>query len=168
MANYDTWIIATLTDANGDSAQMRIPLGPVAEATTLTGFATTIAAYITALGAPGTITNAKVTSIVGSFLYEKANPTGAVNAVYSSVTDGARLNFLNSLGGKGVSTIPAPVPAVFGAAPNEDTVDAGGVVATYITWYEATAAAGGSHLNLYNGGVKVGRGARKRAQHKVG
>ena len=167
MANYDTFIVLDLTDANGNRASMRVSLGSVADTVTLAVFAANITAALTALGAPGTITNAKVTSAVGSFVYEKASPSGALDAQYSGVEDGARISMVNSLGGKISSTIPAPVPAVFGAAPNEDTVDSAGPAAAWIAYLAGHAVSNGSVTNVYNGGVKVGRHARRRAQHRV-
>lgn len=167
MANYEWTYHLQLTDANGNRASMTVPGGMVSDATTLAQLATDMAGLITALGVPGTITNAKVTSQSASFLISKANPGGAIDAEYSGVEDGARMNFLNSVGGKGILTVPAPVAAVFATVPNEDTVDTGGPVAALITWYEAHAIGNGSALNVYNGGVKVGRHARRRAQHRV-
>jgi len=169
VANYDTFITVTLTDANGDTARMRVSNGITADTATLASLAgaSGVSGFLTALGAPGTITNAKVTSVVVSFLYEKAGPAGAVDAEFASVTDGARMNFLNSLGGRGIVTVPAPIAAVFGATPNEDTVDPAGPIAALITWLEAHNYDGANLLNVYNGGMKVGRNARRRAQHKV-
>lgn len=167
MASYQTQIGLTLTDANGDTAQMRFPLGEVDDTTTMTTLAGQVTALLTALGAPGTITNAKVTSATVSFLYEKAGPTGAVDAEYSRVSNGARLNFLNSGGGRGTTTIPAPIAAIFGAAPNEDVVDPTSAVSAFIAWYIAHVDGNGSVLNIYNGGVAVGKHARRRAQHKI-
>ncbi len=102
-----------------------------------------------------------------SFLYEKASPSGAVNAEYSTIEDGARLSFLNSQAGRGQMTIPAPVAAIFAAPPNESTVDPTTAVSALITWYEANVSDQDALLNVYNGGVKVGRHARRRAQHRV-
>jgi hypothetical protein len=167
MANYETRFVLTLTDANGNSAKMEAPSGLISDATTMAQLATGINGMITAVGAPGTITNAKVTSAVVTILIEKANATGAVDAQFSGVEDGARLNFLNSSGGRGSSTIPAPIPAVFGAAPNQDVVDPAGAAAAYIAWYTAHVNDQTALLNVYNGGVKVGHHSRKRAQRKV-
>ena len=169
MANYMVDMILTLTDANGDTARMSVPLGQLADTNTLANLATTATGAITALGAPGVITNAKVTSLSFNVLFEKANPTGALDAQFSSVSDGARLNFNNSVGQTGVSTIPAPVPGVFGTAPNEDVVLVGGAAAAWIAFYVAHASRDSTHnIDVYNGGMKVGRSPNKRAQHKVG
>jgi|SRR5579862_800729 len=167
MANYHTEIVATLTDANGQRANMSFDTGLNPDTTTLATLATQANGFLTALGAPGTITNAKVTSLRVSFLLEKASPSGAVDAEYSLVTDGARLSFLNSQAGRGSTTIPAPISGIFAATPNEDTVDPSSAVSTFIAWYEANVAANNALLNVYNGGVKVGRHARRRAQHRV-
>jgi hypothetical protein len=167
MASYDVYVTLTLTDANGDTAHMRVNLGTTPDTGTLAALANDTGLLLTALGAPGTITNAKVTSATVSFLYEKAGPSGAVDAEYSGVSDGARLNFLNSQGGRGQVTIPAPVTAVFATAPNENVVDSGGPVAALITFLEAHYFDGSNPLNVYNGGRKVGRHAPRRAQHKV-
>lgn len=167
MANYEINVHLTLTDVNGDTATMVIPQGVLTDTNTVAQLVTDTNAAITALGAPGTITNAKVTSASIYILVEKANPSGAVDAQYSRVRDKAILNFLNSSGEKGVLSIPAPVAAVFGTAPLEDVVDASGPVSTLITYYTANAAH--SHLlNVYNGGRKGGGKSSRRAQHKVG
>lgn len=168
MANYDAWLTLELTDANGDTAKMKVPFGEVPDTVTIATLAGQVVTALTALGAPGVITNAKVTSAVVSFLQEKANVTGALDAQYSSVTDGARLSFISTAGDKSQTTIPAPVPGVFGATPNESTVLVGGSAAAWITYYASHALGTGGSAFLYNGGVKVGRHARKRAQHKVG
>lgn len=167
MANFTGEVTLGLTDANGDRATMSFDSGIYPDTTTLATAATFVSSLLTALGAPGTITNAKVTSARFGFLYEKANPSGAVDAEYGSVTDGARLNFLNSAGGRGSTVIPAPISGIFAAAPMESTVDPASAVAAFITWYEAHVAGNGQLLNVYNGGVKVGRHARRRAQHRV-
>jgi hypothetical protein len=137
------------------------------DGTTLSAIQTISTGFLTALGAPGAVTNAKVTSTGVHVLFEKASPVGAVDAEFSSVTDGARIALLNTAGGHGSFTIPAPVVGVFGAAPNEDVVDITGAAAPVIAYFEANAQASGSPLNVFNGGVKVGRHARRRAQHKV-
>lgn len=167
MANYYLETTLTLTDANGDTAQLKFPVGDTTDTITLAAMVADVNALITALGAPGTITNAKVTSAKITALVLKANPTGALNAQFSQVTDGARLNFLNSAGGRGVLVVPAPIPTVFAGPPNEDVVDSGGPIAALITYYTGHASHEGGLLNVYNGGVKVGRHARRRAQHKV-
>lgn len=166
MANLKVQYVWTLTDANGDTATMTMQ-EVLNDGTTLSAIQTISTGFLTALGAPGAITNAKVTSTGVHVLFEKASPAGAVDAEFSSVTDGARISLLNTSGGRGSFTIPAPVPAVFGAAPNEDVVDVAGAAAPLIAYFETNAQDSGSALNVYNGGVKTGRHARRRAQHKV-
>ena len=167
MATYAVSYHLTLTDANGNTAQMVVPAGDLTDTATVANLVTNITGLLTALGAPGTITNAKVTSARISILEEKASPSGAVDAEFSGVEDGAQLNFQNSQGARGILRIPAPIPTVFAAAPNENVVDPGGPVSALITWYVAHAGSGINLINVYNGGVKVGRHARRRAQHKV-
>ena len=167
MADYAVAHTLTLTDANGDTAKMKIDQGLVVDSTTVAQLISQTDALITALGAPGVITNAKVTSATITILKEKASPTGALNSEYSSVTDGARLNFVSSGTNKWVTTIPAPVPACFGATPNEEVVDPTGPLAAWITAFESVVLGIGVANPVYNGGVKVGRHARRRAQHKV-
>lgn len=168
LANYLVTLDLTLQDASGDQSRMRIPIGQQPDTALLSDLATIMAAALTALGSPGTITNAKVTAAAISVIYERANPSGAINAAYSSVSDGAQLNFANSLGGKGISRIPAPVTGVFGSPPNDDVVLASGPVSAWITFYTGHAAHDVNLLNVYNGGVKTGRHANRRAQHKIG
>jgi hypothetical protein len=169
VANYDLLMTLGLTDANGDRAQMRVNLGTVGDTLTLAVAVANVTAALAALGAPGVITNAKVTSAGLFVLVEKANPTGALDAQFSSVQDAAKISLLNSLAGKGSSSIPAPVPGVFGASPNQETVDPGGAAAPWIAYLVSHAATPGSAslLNVYNGGVKVGKHATRRAQHRV-
>lgn len=87
------------------------------------------------------------------------------DAVYPSVTDGARLRIANGAGAVGGLTIPAPKDAVF--VPGQTYVDQAGSAAALITFITSHATdVAGTVLNLYISGVKVGRGARRRQSNK--
>lgn len=166
MANYRCYLNVTLTDSDGDQSKMRIDLGPIADTATIAGLATDMSGFIAALGAPGTITNAAVTEQSVSIVLSKATFTSALNAQFAQVEDQARLQFANSAGDRASLSIPAPIPGVFASPPNQDVVDFAGPVGAIIAWF--TAHAGGpTLLNIYEGGVKVARRARRRAQHRV-
>jgi|SRR5579872_5458840 len=167
MANYDAFYEIQFTDINGDTALMRVR--------TALPDTTTFAAAVTGLGALVTdtaaLTNAKVTRQSFSVLVNEAQylvgTSPPNNAEYSSVTDGARLNFADGSGDRMSVTIPAPVEAVFG--PNSNVVDSTEAdVATFIAQIAATArpAVGGA-FNLYKGGIKVGRRARRRVSRLI-
>lgn len=167
MANFITTLHIGLIDANGNKSKMSVDFGQVPEATTITAVNTIVAAGITALGAPGTITNCKVTDVSWTVLVTRASADGAVDAEYSTVNDGARLTFDASDGGQASSTIPAPVAAIFGATPNENTVDPTSAVSTWIAFMEGHEESQSVLTNVYRSGVKTGRHAPRRAQHRV-
>jgi hypothetical protein len=162
MANYKGAYTFEIVDVNGDHAVMRIPTLQI-DTRTLAQLATTSSAIGATIVA---MTNGKVVKtgitfdfVTAQFLVGTAPPT---NAEYSSVTDGARLQFSNSLRERLSSTVPAPREALFGAASNVvDSTQAD--VAAFIAEIAAAATgASGTAFNLYEGGVKTGRGARRR------
>lgn len=166
MASYRCYLNVTLCDSDGDLSKQRIDLGPLPDTDTIAGLNTVMQGYLTALGGPGTITNACVTEASISIVISKATFAAALNAQYSQVEDQARLQFANSAGDRASLSIPAPIAAVFSSPPNQDTVNFAGAIAPVIAWF--TAHAGGpALLNIYEGGVKVARRARIRAQHRV-
>lgn len=165
MASYELAYDIQITDVNGDSASMRIrSLYP--DTTTIAGLATTAAANVTAVAA---CTNGKVTSSGVTILFNRAQISAGTapppaSAVYPSVTDGARLTFNNSNGLARVVVVPAPLLSDFITGSN--TVNPGDTnIGALITQIEALADIDGS-TNLYQGGVKVGRHARRRPTRK--
>ena len=162
MANYRTQYDFEVVDVNGDTANIRIQtLQP--DTRTFAQMVTTTGALATAIIAcsNGKIIRQGFSVLVNEaqFLVGTSPPT---NAEYSSVTDGARLQFANSLGERGSITVPAPLETDFGSASNVvDSLDTN--VAALIALLQASmVGASGTALNLYKGGIKVGRRARVR------
>lgn len=165
MANYPAELEYQITDVNGDSALVRI--------TTLTTDTTVVSGLVSLLNSTGALiaacTNGKVTSQGFRFNQFKAQISAGTapppaSATYPSVTDGARLTFANSAGGRRVVVIPAPLLTDFVTGTN--TVDPGDAnISALITGLEAISDLDGA-TNLYEGGVKVGRHSRKRPARK--
>ncbi len=162
MANYTFEYTYEYVDVNGDIATMRIP-SFTGDSRTLAQLATTSAAIGTAINActngKAIRTGVSVLFIEAQLIVGTAPPT---NAEYSSVTDGARLQFANGVGSRMSLTIPAPLESDFGGTSN--VVDSTGAnIGALIAIIEADAAdKGGNLFNLYKGGIKVGRRARRR------
>ena len=162
MANYKGSYTVEIVDINGDHAVMRIPTLQI-DTRTLAQLATTSGALGTAIVA---LTNGKVVKTGFSFDIVTAQylvgATPPFNAEYSSVTDGARMQFSNALRERMSATVPAPLEHVFGA--NSNIVDSTQAdVAAFIALIAADATgASGTAFNLYEGGVKTGKGARRR------
>ncbi len=165
MASYEIYYEYQITDINGDSAQTRM-VSVNADTATLAGLATTAAAT-GALIAP--LTNGKITSTGIHVVLTRAQISAGTapppaDLKYPSVTDGARLAFGSTAGPARSVTIPAPVEAVFKTGTL--TVNpAQSDVAAFITQMEAFTGVGGA-ANLYEGGVKTGRHARRRVTRK--
>jgi hypothetical protein len=88
------------------------------------------------------------------------------DAVFPSVTDGARIVIANGSGAKGGLTVPAPRETAFVAG--QTYVDPAGAASALITFLTGHATdIGGTLLNLYISGTKVGRGARRRVSNKA-
>ena len=166
MANYDIYYDITLTDVNGDSATTHVK-SVNADTAALAGMSTTATAVANVIGA---CSNAKVTAIGLHTTFTKAQISAGTapppaNATYPSVTDGARLQFANSAGDRRAVTVPAPLLADFITGSN--TVNASNTnVAALIAELEALNDPQGG-TNLYEGGVKTGRHARRRASRKT-
>lgn len=169
MANYRLRYTQQIADVDGQLATTSF------EATSPD--TTTVAQLITKLNAFGAAlaaaTNGKAVrasvSVLGleaQIIPGSAPPT---DATYPSVTDGARLNFSNSGGSTSHITIPAPTESTFLPAPQRDFVDPAGDAATLIAFIQTSATdTGQAYLNLYQGGIKTGRGARRRRSPKPG
>jgi len=170
MTAYRIHFTQTVADIDGNLANVRVGFGNVDDTTTLAMLATSAASFGSAVGSA---TNGKaIRGGIEVLLFEAQilpGSTPPTDATYPSVTDGARLNFSNSAGSAGHITIPAPKENVFLAAPQRDFVDPAGSASGLITYMKANASdVGGNLLNLYQGGIKVGRGARKRRPPKAG
>lgn len=165
MPSYEMQYDVTITDFNGDTATMHVS-SFYPDTTTISGLVGTLT---TLAGDIAACTNGKVTATGFHFLIDKAQISTATapppsNATYPSVTDGARLAFANSNGGRRVVVVPAPLLSDFLA--NSNTVNPGDAnVSALIAEIEALADNTGS-TNLYEGGVKVGRHSRRRATRK--
>lgn len=162
MAVYRAELILDIVDVNGDIAQARLPVAP-STAGTLSGLAADVGTWA---GLVTSISNGKVIRQSFSVLVDEAQfivgTAPPTDAPYPTVTDGARMNFANNTGARMATTVPAPVEAVFGTHSNvvDPTVSA---VAAFITGVEGLASdRAGNFFNLYKGGIKVGRRARKR------
>lgn len=171
MATYDVNMLIEVGDINGDVALMRFGAGHQSDASTLANWNTNVGALVTALGAPGVITNGKVIRTGLSVLFSRAQLAGgvaAIDAEFPSVADKARLGFANSGGAKAIVSIPAPIEAIFHAPPSDDSVDPASAVAAFITACEGQLAdLSGVLLNLYTGGVRQKSRARRRKQHRL-
>lgn len=166
MAVYDGAYIFQVTDVNGDTAEVSVAVA-AGDTSTIAAAASAAAALATAIQAT---TNGKITSQGFRVGFIKAQISAGTapppaNATYPSVTDGARLTFANSAGGRRSVTVPAPLLTDFITGSN--TVNASDTnIAALITAVEAVSDIGGGATNLYEGGVKVGRHARRRTTRK--
>lgn len=167
MANYIAHHVFEYVDVNGDTAVVRVPQ-QMPDSRTLAIAATANAAIGSAITA---CTNAKNIKRSFTVLLDEAQlivgTTPPTNAEYSSVTDGAKLQFSNNLGDRYSLTVPAPLESDFGASSNVvDSTNAN--VAALITTITADATtSSGAALNLYKGGIKVGKRARRRRSSLV-
>jgi hypothetical protein len=165
MANYVITYNIQVTDVNGDSATTKIR-GFVPDTVQLSVLATELALLTSDIAA---LTNGKVTSTGMTVEVSKAHISAATappptNAIYPSVTDGARLTFDSSGGSNRAVTIPAVIQAAFVTGSN--TVDSTNTaVLQLITDVSALSDVGGG-TNLYQTGVKVGRHSRRRPTRK--
>jgi hypothetical protein len=168
---FKSYFTLELGDINGDVAIMRIPSVISDDTASIANQVTIIDALVTALGAPGTITNGKVIRSSFSFVRNEAQLAGgtpALDAEFPSVADKARLQFTNAQGSRLVVAVPAPIEAIFHAPPADDTVDPASAVSALIAVVEANAHDIGSNvLNLYQGGVRQKSRARRRKQHRL-
>lgn len=166
MATFDGWFTYEITDINGDTANMRIT-APTVDTTTVAGLKTasdSLGALIAAL------TNGKVTATGYGLLFLRAQISTATapppsNATYPSVTDGARLTFTNSNGGQRVVVVPAVKLDAFVTGTNTVNPDQSDVAALIADIESLTDLDGAT--NLFSGGVKVGKHARRRVSRKV-
>lgn len=168
MARYDFDWVFQVTDVNGDVATVRFPSnGP--DTLTLAVLATDLATLATDLSAA---TNGKITRQGLSVRFsESAMVVGTsppTNAEYSSVTDGARMQFATADGQRTSLTIPAPIEALFGASSNvvdSTNAHASALIADVAT--NCVPPSGSGTYNLYKGGIKVGKRARLRRSSLV-
>lgn len=169
MANYLCHFQVQIADVDGDVATVTYrQLQP--DSATIANLKTIADGFNTAIAGA---TNGKITRESASVLFLEAQivpgTTPPTDATYPSVTDGARLNFSNSGGAAQHLTIPAPTETTFLAPPQRDLVDPAGDAAPLIAFLKAHMTdVGGTLLNLYQGGIKVGRRARRRRPPKAG
>ena len=162
MTSYNGRYYIQITDINGDVAEVSFPTREP-DTTTLAAMQTGLAALATDLAA---VTNGKVTRTSFRFLTNEAQYLVGTappnNAEYSSVTDGAKLNFADGSGERMSITIPAPLEAIFGASSNVvDSTEAD--IAALIAQVAASCISpNGVTYNLYKGGVKTGKHSRRR------
>jgi hypothetical protein len=170
VANYRVRFFQQIADVDGNLALASYLNGNVADTITVAQLVTNTNGFGTALLAA---TNGKAVRWSFEVLVGEAQlipgSTPPTDATYPSVTDGARLNFSNSMGSRTSVVVPAPTEATFLAAPQRDYVDPAGDAAALIAWMQAHSLdTGGQAFNLYQGGIKVGRGARRRRPPKAG
>jgi hypothetical protein len=166
MPTYDVTFQIQLTDVNGNSAITDLVLYGEADTNTTANWATAVASYAALIAA---CTNAKVTRTSVSILFTKAQISAGTapppaSAVYPSVTDGARLIFGSSTGVRRSVTIPAPLLTDFKTGQNVVN-PADGNIAPLIASITALGVPA-YQTNLYEGGAKVGRSARRRVAHR--
>lgn len=167
MANFNAKYTVEIVDVNGDHSITTMPVLH-ADTTTVAQMQTDSAGFG---GAVIACSNGKVIKRSVTLLFDEAQlivgTTPPTDAEYSSVTDGARLQFSNAEGQRYSLTVPAPLETDFGAASNVvDSTDTN--VAALIAFIVAHATSPANFLfNLYKGGVKVGKGARRRRSSLV-
>jgi hypothetical protein len=170
MAAYEVHYQFQILDANGDTAIMTVPSGNDADTLTIAQLATRSAAFVTALGAPGVVTNGKVVRTGVSILLTSPDPRAAplpIDAEFPSVADKALLAWGTTQGGKAQLGIPAPVEVIFHAPPADDTVDpSNAAMATLIAGYIALGADVGGNVFSYRSGVRRKSRARRRRTHR--
>lgn len=162
MANYKIRQTFQIVDVNGDIASLEVP-SVQPDTRTLAQAQSTNALLAAALTA---CSNGKVTRRGYSVMFDEAQyivgTAPPTNAEYSSVTDGARLQFSNNLAERYALTVPAPLESVFGASTNIVDSTNANVAALIALIQTAASGASATLFNLYKGGTKVGRGARVR------
>jgi hypothetical protein len=165
VANYDTIYHVQITDVNGDSATVSLRQN-LADTSTIVAIKALADALTAAIAA---CTNGKVTSESYTVLLNKAQISSGTapppaSSVYPSVTDGAKLSFSGASGESRSITIPAPLLSDFLTGTN--TVNPGDAnISALIAQVEGMNDEGLT-VNLYEGGVKVGRHSRRRPARK--
>jgi hypothetical protein len=164
MANYQTDWLFDFQDVNGDVATMKAS-GWVADTETLATMATAAGAVEAAVATPGVVSNARlIRSGARVHLLRAQGPGAASNppldAWYPNVIHKARLTFANSNGVSARVSIPAPIQALFAAAPGSDVVNPSqtalaGLITALKSYLKDVS---GNALNLYVGGTyRTGR-----------
>lgn len=160
-----TTYVIQVTDVNGDSALVRLQSLQVDTGTVASHAADALAlANVIAACSNGKVTSYGFHVGVNKAQISAGTAPPPASATYPSVTDGARLTFINAVGEKRILTIPAPLLSDFKVGTNTvNPADAN--VAALITEVESFTDLDGA-TNLYDGGVKVAHHARKRASRK--
>lgn len=169
MANYEVHYNLEYIDKNGDTAVVRMPLR-LADTTTVAVLISGLDAFDSAMGAPGTITNATRLRKSLSIFSAESDPsvTPALDAEFPSVADKAKLQFVSGLSGaKYQLAIPAPIEGIFAAPPADDTVNSGSAVSAAIAFVQAHATdVGGNLFGVYTTGSRTKSRARRRKTHR--
>lgn len=167
MANNVVELVAVYQDVNGDRAQMRIP-HLLADTTTLAGLSTLVNLYRTAIGAPGTTTNAAEVSWTASVLIQQSTSLAPVDAEFPSVVDKARSVFQSGNGERTAISLPAPIETCFHIPPADSTVNPAGAESAFFAVVVANAKSKSGSLYALNiGGIRKGARPRRRAQHRL-
>jgi len=165
LASFNGHYDIQVTDVNGDNATIKVERF-FSDSVNVSVYEAELATLVANIAA---CTNGKVTSTALYIGFNKAQISAATapppaSSVYPSVTDGARLSFANSGGGRRSITIPAPLLTDFKTGSN--TVNPSDTnISALIADIEGLAGIDGT-TNLYEGGVKTGRHARKRVTRK--
>lgn len=169
MANFKTTLWVEIIDIDGDTA--RVSLNTMEGDTgILSDIATNTATLATNLAA---VSNGKVVKQGVTVIFDEAQflvgTTPPTDATYPKVEDGARLQFSNAEGSRASITIPAVRELAFNTPSDRNTVNpTQTAVKALIDFFKATALDSGLNaLNLYQGGVKVARHARRRPNRKA-
>lgn len=167
MASYKLRYTFQVVDVNGDVANVSFPDFLIDTATVAALH--TVSANL--LGVLAASTNGKIIRQGVSILFNEAQylvgTAPPTNAEYSSVTDGAKLNFADGLGDRISVTIPAPIEALFGTDSNVvDSTEAQVLAFIAAVANDCHDPAGGTY-NLYKGGAKVGRHIRRRVTRLI-
>lgn len=158
-----------VVDINGDTALASFEafFPPAGLGSDLQANSATIA---TALAAA---TNGKIIRRSVSLLLDEAQYIIGVSppaeAEYSKVETGARLQFSNAAGTRAAFTVPAPKLSDFNGAGNANTVNPldANMSALIVALESVLTDDEGTPVNLYQGGVKTGRHARRRPNRRV-
>lgn len=157
-----------VVDVNGDHSLVSYPTTADDATTTLANLETASTNFAAAVAA---CTNSLVVKRSFSMLLDEAHlvvgSSPPNNAIWPSVTDGARLTFKNNKGERFSLTIPAPLATDFGAGSNVvDSTDPN--IDALITLLQVQAMnPNGTAYNLYDGGAKTGKRARRRRNNLV-
>jgi hypothetical protein len=169
MATYRLTYWFDVVDIDGDVARTSV-MTEVSDAGVVSDLVTNSGTLGTAIAAA---TNGKIIGEGVTILFLRAQllvgTSPPADAIYPKVETGARFHFSNSNGSRASMTIPAPKETVFKTGGERNTVDPTATPsAGLIAAFESIASdVGGNPLNLYQGGVRTGKHARRRPSRRV-